>query len=142
MKIHDGFGCTIRSIPWRWIANGFRAFDNLFYNRNSIAIPRKERGCLAVFGRHGVRVFKDVVSLPPFHVVFQESNIHMYKKREIGGQIVVNLGICHHFYNLTLKNEMIKQCSSSIFWVSEGWDECFFTLFIIFKAKKFPKSHF
>ena len=33
--------------------------------------------------------------LPTFHVVFQESNTH--KKREIGGNIAVNLGICQHF---------------------------------------------
>ena len=33
---HDSFGCTIRSIPLRWLAIGFRAFDKLFYNRNSI----------------------------------------------------------------------------------------------------------
>ena len=23
---------TIRSVSWRWLANGFRAFDNLFYD--------------------------------------------------------------------------------------------------------------
>ena len=33
---HSGFGCTIRSVPLRWLAIGFRAFDKLFYNRNSI----------------------------------------------------------------------------------------------------------
>ena len=33
---HGGFDCTIRSVPLRWLAIGFRAFDKLFYNRISI----------------------------------------------------------------------------------------------------------
>ena len=33
---HGGFGCTIRSVPWCWFTDGFRAFDKPFYNRNSI----------------------------------------------------------------------------------------------------------
>ena len=32
---HGGFGCTIRSVSLRWPVIGFRAFDKLFYNRNS-----------------------------------------------------------------------------------------------------------
>ena len=27
---HGGFGCTIRSVPLRWLAIGFRVFDNFF----------------------------------------------------------------------------------------------------------------
>ena len=33
---HGGFGCTIRSVLWHWLTNGFRAFDTLFCNKNSI----------------------------------------------------------------------------------------------------------
>ena len=33
---HGGFGCTTKSVLLRWFAVGFRAFDKLFYNRNSI----------------------------------------------------------------------------------------------------------
>ena len=48
--LHGGFGCTIRSVPLRWVAIGFRAFDKLFYNRNSI------RSCMPSHGnREDVR---------------------------------------------------------------------------------------
>ena len=37
---HGGFGCTRRYVPLRWLAIGFRAFDKIFYSRNSIRYYR------------------------------------------------------------------------------------------------------
>ena len=78
---HGGFGCTIRSVPWRWFANGFCAFDKLFYNRNSI------RSCERSHGNRDRQSFVSTkrsqsllgCDLPTFHVVFQESNLKSLK---------------------------------------------------------------
>jgi hypothetical protein len=85
---HGGFGCTIRSVPLRWLAIGFRAFDTLFYNRNSIRSYRDPTETARTFDLGFAR--RSFVStkrsqsllgcgLPTFHVVFQESNIKSVK---------------------------------------------------------------
>ena len=110
-----------RSVPLHWFVNGFRAFDNIFYNRNSI------RSCAWSDGNRE-DVLQSVVGTESdsFRVLFAYFSGSIpriqYKKREIGGQIATNLGICHHFYILTLTDNMIKQCSLSIYRVSGGWD--------------------
>ena len=54
---YGGFGCTIRSVPLRWLAIGFRALDKLFYTMNSIRSCVQSHGYredvrLAVFRQH------------------------------------------------------------------------------------------
>ena len=118
---HGGFGCTIRSAPWCWIANGFRAFDNIFYNKNNI------KSCV----RSTVGTQSEPFRIPsaqsePFRMRFAHFSRRIqriqYKTGEIGGQTAVNLGTCHHFYILTLKDKVVKRCHSTIFKVSGGWD--------------------
>ena len=98
---YGGFGCTIRSVPLRWLTIGFRAFDKLFYNRNSLrsyvyvrSHGNKENVLLTVFRQHEAKS-------EPFRMRFASLSRSIsriqYKKREIGGQIGVNLGICQHF---------------------------------------------
>ena len=50
---HGGFGCTIRSVPLRWLAIGFRVFDNFFYNRNSIRSYRDPMEIARTFAPRG-----------------------------------------------------------------------------------------
>ena len=50
---HGGFGCTIRSVPLRWLAIGFRVFDNFFYNGNSIRSYRDPMEIARTFAPRG-----------------------------------------------------------------------------------------
>ena len=72
---------------------------------------------------------------------FSRSSISriQYKKREIAGQITVNIGICQYFEILTLKDKVIRQCSLRIYGVRGLGCKRFITLCIIFKAKKVSK---
>ena len=79
--IYTAVSDTTRSVPWCWLANCFREFRNIFYDRNSI--------CKVLRGIHGNRESfcqsflvrsQNLLGygLPTFHVVFKESNIkHM-----------------------------------------------------------------
>ena len=86
--IHGSFGCTIRSVPLRWIGIGFRAFDKLFYNRNTIRSYRDPTEIAKTFAPgFAWRSFVSTkwsqsllgYGLPTFHVEFQESNIKRVK---------------------------------------------------------------
>ena len=90
-QTHGGFGCTIRSVPSRWLAIGFRAFDKLFYNRNSIRSYRDPteiaRTFAPGFARQSFVSTKQSQSLlggvlPTFHLVFQELNIKRVTLRD------------------------------------------------------------
>ena len=86
---HGGFGCTIRSVSLRWLAFGFRAFDKLFYNRNSIRSYRGPTEIARMFAWQSFISTKQSQSLlgcdlPTFHVIFQESNI---KRVEMGDKM-------------------------------------------------------
>ena len=48
-----GFGCTIRSVPLRWLAIGFRVFDIFFYDRNSIRSYRDPMEMARAFAPRG-----------------------------------------------------------------------------------------
>ena len=52
-----------------------------------------------------------------------------FKMRKIGGQLVVTLELCHHFYVLNLENKVIKRCSLSIRRVSGDWDAGILSLY-------------
>ena len=69
--------------------NGFRAFDKLFYYRNSIRSYRGHTEIARMFARRSFISTKRSQSLlgcglPTFHVVFQESNI---KRVEMGDKL-------------------------------------------------------
>ena len=74
---YGGFGCTIRSVPLRWLTIGFRAFDKLFYNRNSIISWERSHGNRDPQSFVSTKRSQSLLGcgLPTFHVVFQESNI-------------------------------------------------------------------
>ena len=81
---HGGFGYTITSVPLRWLAIGFQAFDKLFYNRNSIRSYHNPTEIARTFAPgFAPRSFVSTkrsqsllgCGLPTFYVVFQESNI-------------------------------------------------------------------
>ena len=132
---HGGFGCTIRFVPWRWIANGFRAFDNLFYYRNSVRVYVR-----STVGTQSEPFRMRFVQSEPFGVRFACFSGSLqriqYKMREIGGQTAGNLGTCHHVYILTLKNKVVKRCSLTIFKVSGGWDVSVLPLYSSFSWQK------
>ena len=81
---HGGFGCTIRYVPLRWLAIGFRAFDTLFYNRNSVRSYQDPTEIArmfasAVFCQHEAKSEPFRMRFAYFSVVFQESNIKRVK---------------------------------------------------------------
>ena len=85
--------------------SGVRAFDYLFYNRNCIRSwcdPTEHVG-----NREHVWWSLVDTESEPFRMRFAYFSHSIpriqYKSVKIGGQIAVNLRICHHFYILTLK---------------------------------------
>ena len=83
---HGGFGCTIRSVPLRWLAIGFRVFDIFFYNRNSIRSYRDPMEIARTFVRSRFARSQSLLGgvLPTFHVEFQESSI---KRDKLGDKL-------------------------------------------------------